>query len=195
MNLAILIPAAGAARRMRGGDKLLELVQGEPLLRRQARLARALCQTVIVTLRQDDPARRQVLTGLDICLLPVPQAAEGMAASLRAGAAAASGAVMILPADMPELEAADLALMIEGFDQHPDAILRGTSANGTPGHPVIFPADLRESLQDLHGDAGARSVLIRHAARIKLIALTDQRALTDLDTPEAWAAWRARQQG
>ena len=194
MNLAILIPAAGAARRMRGGDKLLELVQGEPLLRRQARLARALCQTVIVTLRQEDPARRQVLTGLDICLLPVPQAAEGMAASLRAGAALAKGAVMILPADMPELEPADLTLMIGAFDQQPDAILRAASADGTPGHPVVFPADLRAQLQDLHGDEGARSVLIRHAARIQLIALPDQHALTDLDTPEAWAAWRTGQQ-
>ena len=191
MNLTILIPAAGSARRMRGGDKLMELIAGEPLLRRQARLARALCDTVIVTLRQDDPARRQALTGLDVTLLPVPQAAEGMAASLRAGAALAKGAVMILPADMPELGAADLTLMIGAFDQQPDAILRAASADGTPGHPVVFPADLRAQLQDLHGDEGARGVLIRHAARIQLIALPDQHALTDLDTPEAWAAWRA----
>ena len=191
MTLTILIPAAGASRRMRGGDKLMELVAGEPLLRRQTRLARALCNTVIVTLRQDDPERRQALTGLDVTLLPVPQAAEGMAASLRAGAALAKGAVMILPADMPELEPADLTLMIGAFDQQPDAILRAASADGTPGHPVIFPADLRAQLQDLHGDEGARGVLTRHAARIQLIALPDQHALTDLDTPEAWAAWRA----
>lgn len=194
MNLTILIPAAGAARRMRGGDKLMELVDHEPLLRRQARLARSVCATVIVTLRQDDPARRQALTGLDVTLLPVPQAAEGMAASLRAGAALAKGAVMILPADMPELDAADLTLLIAAFDQQPDALLRGASADGRPGHPVIFPADLRAQLLDLHGDEGARGLLIRHAARLHLIALPGQHALTDLDTPEAWAAWRAGRQ-
>lgn len=194
MTLTILIPAAGAALRMRGGDKLLELVDTEPMLRRQAQLARSVCNKVIVTLRVNDLARMQALAGLDLTLLPVPDAAEGMAASIRAGAAAAQGALMILPGDMPELDAADLAVMIGAFDQRPDAILRGASADGRPGHPVIFPADLRSALQDLRGDEGARSVLIRHHARVQLIALPDQHALTDLDTPEAWAAWRGGQQ-
>lgn len=194
MNLTILIPAAGAARRMRGGDKLLELVDGTPMLRRQARIARNVCPRVIVTLRPDDPARMQALAGLDLTLLPVPDADEGMAASIRAGAAAAQGALMILPGDMPELDAADLAVMIAAFDQRPDIIWRGTSADGRPGHPVIFPHDLRKTLQGLHGDAGARSLLMQEHSRVKLIALPDQHALTDLDTPEAWAAWRAGRQ-
>ena len=195
MTLTILIPAAGAAQRMRGGDKLLEWVDAEPMLRRQARLARQVCARVIVTLRVSDLPRMQALAGLDLTVLPVPDAAEGMAASIRSGAAAAQGALMILPGDMPELDAEDLAVMIGAFDQRPDAILRGTSADGRPGHPVIFPADLRGALQDLRGDAGARSLLNRHQARVKLIALPDQHALTDLDTPEAWAAWRAGRQG
>ncbi len=195
MTLTILIPAAGAALRMRGGDKLLELVNGEPMLRRQARLARRVCARVIVTQRLDDLARTAVLAGLDLILLPVPDAHEGMAASIRVGAAAAEAALMILPADMPELEAEDLAVMIGAFDQTPDAILRGTSADGRPGHPVIFPADLRGTLQDLYGDEGARSILAQHRSRVRLIALPDQHALTDLDTPEAWAVWRAGRQG
>ncbi|MDZ4312869.1 MAG: nucleotidyltransferase family protein [Cypionkella sp.] len=195
MTLTILIPAAGAASRMQGGDKLLELVDAEPMLRRQARVARLVCPRVIVTLRVDDLARMQVLAGLDLTILAVPDAAEGMAASIRAGAAAAPGALMILPADMPDIDATDLATMIDAFDQAPQAILRGTSADGRPGHPVIIPAELRTELQSLRGDQGARSVFALHHARIKLIALPDQHALTDLDTPEAWAAWRARRQG
>jgi molybdenum cofactor cytidylyltransferase len=61
------------------------------------------------------------------------------------------------------------------------------------GHPVLFPADLRAELLALQGDEGARMVLQRHKARLRLIALPNQHALTDLDTPEAWAAWRLRQ--
>ncbi|WP_416136390.1 nucleotidyltransferase family protein [Cypionkella sp.] len=165
------------------------------MLRRQAHLARLVCPRVIVTLRVDDLARMQVLAGLDLTILAVPDAAEGMAASIRAGAAAAPGALMILPADMPDIDATDLATMIDAFDQAPQAILRGTSADGRPGHPVIIPAELCAELQSLRGDQGARRVLALHHARIKLIALPDQHALTDLDTPEAWAAWRARRQG
>lgn len=176
---------------MRGGDKLLERVDEEPMLRRQARLARLVCNKVIVTLRVDDLARGQVLQDMDLMLRPIADAAEGMAASIRAGAAEAIGALMILPGDMPELDAADLAAMIEAFDQTPQAILRAASVDGRPGHPVIFPADLRAALQTLRGDEGARSILIQHHARVSLIALPDQHAQTDLDTPEAWDIWRA----
>ena len=191
MHVTILIPAAGAAARMRGGDKLLERVADEPMLRRQARIARHVCARVIVTLRDPDPDRLASLAGLDVIVLPVQDAAEGMAASLRAGAARINGALMILPADMPEITAQDLHALIAAFDH--SHILRATDAAGTPGHPVIFPADLRPAFADLRGDQGARAILLHNAARIKLIALPDQHATLDLDTPEAWETWRCTQ--
>jgi molybdenum cofactor cytidylyltransferase len=191
MNLTILIPAAGAAARMRGGDKLLELVAGEAMLRRQARMARQVCTSVIVTLRDPDQRRADCLLGLDVTALPVPEAAEGMAASIRAGARMAQGALMILPADMPAITAKDLRLVIDAFDQ--TSILRATDTAGTPGHPVVFPADLRDELTRVRGDDGARAVVQRHRGRVRLIALPDQHATLDLDTPEAWADWRKDQ--
>lgn len=193
-ELTILIPAAGASSRMRGGDKLLELVGFEPMLRRQARMARSVCPHVIVTLRPDDFARRAILSDLAISLLTVTDAAEGMAASIRAGALAArTTALMILPADMPDLTSADLQSMIGAIDHLPDQIIRATAQDGTPGHPVIFPPDCLTDLALIKGDAGARSVLQAHKQRIRLIPLPDQHAITDLDTPEDWTAWRAMQ--
>ncbi|MFC3180433.1 nucleotidyltransferase family protein [Cypionkella sinensis] len=192
MTLTILIPAAGASSRMRGGDKLLEDVCGAPMLRRQARMARAVCAQVVVTLRAEDVARVQVLAGLDVTVLQLGDAGEGMAASIRAGARVAAGGLMILPADMPDLEAEDLLELIAAFDQAPAVIWRGATADGRPGHPVIFPADLLGALQQLQGDSGGRGVLQQEVHRVRLIALPDHRALTDLDTPEAWAAWRAK---
>jgi molybdenum cofactor cytidylyltransferase len=189
-NLSILIPAAGASRRMQGRDKLLEVIDGEPLLRRQARLALGQTPQVIVTLRDPDPARAAALAGLAVTILPIADAASGLSASLRAAATLTTG-LMILPADMPDLTAADLAQLIAAFDQTPALILRG-SAGGTPGHPVILPADLVPELAGLSGDEGARGILARRPDRIRLIALPDQHALTDLDTPEDWAVWRAR---
>mgnify|MGYP006184317219 CR=1 FL=1 len=48
--------------------------------------------------------------------------------------------------------------------------------------------------QTLSGsDEGARSVLVRHRARLRLVPLPGHHATTDLDTPEDWAAWRAAQ--
>ncbi|MEO6299132.1 MAG: nucleotidyltransferase family protein, partial [Paracoccaceae bacterium] len=172
-----------------GRDKLLEPVAGHPLLRHQTKLALTQTPNVIVTLRDPDPARRSALASLPITVLHVADAATGMSASIRAAAAITQTALMILPADMPDLTSDDLAQLIAAFDQTSDDILRG-SALGKPGHPVILPASLLPELCRLQGDEGARSVLQRHAAKVRLIALPDQHALTDLDTPEDWARWR-----
>ena len=187
--ITILIPAAGSATRMRGGDKLLELVHGVPMLRHQASLALTLSAHVLITLRDPDPKRAAVLHGLPVAQIPVPDAATGMSASLRR-AAPVRTALMILPGDMPDLTALDLADLAAAHRETPDIILRGASATGQPGHPVILPALLVPDLARLAGDEGARSLLKCHPTR--LILLPGTHAITDLDTPEDWADWRRR---
>lgn len=193
MQAHILLLAAGSSSRMRGGDKLIEPVAGEPLLTRIARAALATGAPVTVALPPDRPARRAALTGLPVAQITVPDPAQGMSASLGAGLAAmppASG-IMLLLADLPEITAGDLSHLLILWRQEPEAILRGAAEDGTPGHPVCFPPDLRDDLMTLRGDEGARSVLIRHRARVRLVPLPGRHATTDLDTPEDWAAWRS----
>lgn len=195
---AILILAAGAASRMRGGDKLREEVAGQPLLR--LILERALAAAtgpVLCTLPDADHPRMACLEGLDVMPVLVPDAAEGMGASIRAGVTAlpqSSDAVMILPADLPELDSADLRRMIAAHEAAPDAILRAVDRDGQHGHPVVFPAALFDALQACHGDSGARDLLRAYKDRIITIPLPAHHATTDLDTPEDWAVWRAKTQ-
>ena len=121
-DVPILIPAAGFARRMRGADKLLEPVAGEALLHRQARLALATGATVLVTLPPAPGLRARALDGLAVTRVPVPDPGEGMAASIRAGLAAVpdgAAGLMILLADLPELEAQDLTALITAFRGNP----------------------------------------------------------------------------
>lgn len=186
--LTILIPAAGSSTRMRGHDKLLQDVAGEPILRRQARIALTLAP-VIVTLRDPDVARRAALQGLAVTLLAVPDAALGMSASFRAVADVGT-ALLVLPADMPDLTQGDLTSIIAAFRAAPDHILRGSAAD-LAGHPVVWPRALVPGFANLTGDEGARALFRQHPVRLH--PLPDQNALTDLDTPEEWAAWRARQ--
>lgn len=177
---------------MRGGDKLTEEVGGMPLLRRQSMAALSVTPEVIVVLPPDRPARAAALDGLAVRTVVAGDARDGMSASLRRGLAIAQGdAAMVLPADMPELGPGELALMAAAFRETPDRILRGASG-ATPGHPVIFPADLWPELARMTGDQGGREVIIANRDRVRLIPLPGRAALTDLDTPEDWAAWRAR---
>lgn len=191
MSVTILIPAAGASTRMRGADKLLELVDGVAQLRRIAGAALATGAPVVICLAAGHPTRHRAVADLGARLLTVADAATGMSASLRAGAGLAAGALMVVPADMPELDTADLARMLAAFATAPERIWRATAADGSPGHPVIFPAALLGALAGISGDEGGRQVLRAHAGRLSFCALPGAHATTDLDTPEAWAAWRA----
>lgn len=194
-QVAILIPAAGASSRMRGGDKLLELVAGTPLLARQTALAVATGARVLVTLRPDDDRRKASLVGIGpLDCKVVPDAGEGMAASVRTGALWAEGigakGLMVLLPDLPDIDADDLALMMQKAAGHRDRILRATDIDGAPGHPVIFPRMLFAALSALRGDAGARDLM--QGEQPLRVALPDHHATTDLDTPEDWAKWRAK---
>ncbi|KPP87635.1 MAG: molybdenum cofactor cytidylyltransferase [Rhodobacteraceae bacterium HLUCCO07] len=187
--IAILILAAGASSRMRGRDKLCEDAAGQPLLSRVVTRAMATRIPVLVTLPGPEHPRTGLIGGAGAVF--VPDAQEGMGASIRAGVAAlppGTRAVMILPADMPDITTADLETMRDAFRAAPDQVHRATSEDGTPGHPVVFPARLFPALLTLRGDAGARAVLRGEA--IRLVPLPDRHALTDLDTPEDFAAWR-----
>ena len=160
----VLIPAAGAARRMRGGDKLLEPVDGVPQLRRAVEAARlGGGRKVWVTVQPGDQARRGAQRG---------------------------AALMVLLPGLPEIAAADIALLVAAHAGAPGAVWRAAAEDGTPGHPVLIPARLFPALAGLHGDAGARDLLA--GEDVRPVTLEGQCATTDLDTPEAWADWRAR---
>ncbi|MGI3212541.1 nucleotidyltransferase family protein [Roseovarius tibetensis] len=197
-RVLILLPAAGASSRMRGRDKLLEPVRGQPLLRDRVAAALDLGLDVAVTLPPDRPERADTLrdlVGPRLHLMTVNDAATGMSASLRAGADRAraggyAGLMVVLP-DLPDLLTQDLKTVLQANDSR--SILRATSQDGRAGHPVIFPADVLPTLARLTGDDGARDILRTHPVRH--LALPDTRATTDLDTPEAWATWRARNGG
>lgn len=192
---AILIPAAGASRRMAGRDKLMEPVDDIPLLRRQAHRALETGAAVLVTLPALDHPRAVALRGLPVRQVPVPDAGTGMAASIRRGIACLPpglSGLAILPADMPDITSADISLLFDRFDAAGSKVLvQATGDDGTPGHPVIFPADCFAALSRVTGDAGGRAVVQVNYHRLVRVPLEGARALTDLDTPEAWQAWRA----
>ncbi|WP_417205241.1 nucleotidyltransferase family protein [Antarctobacter sp.] len=194
-DIAILIPAAGASSRMRGRDKLTENVDGVPLLRRQALRAKATGAHVAVTLPDWNHPRAEALQGLPVQVIEVPDSDQGMSASIRRGVGflpRGPKALVILPGDMPEIETEDIQRLIQSYQSMPFPMLQqATAEDGTPGHPVLFPEDCFMALQTLTGDQGARDILRMNAHRLRYVALPGRRALTDLDTPEAWLAWRA----
>lgn len=192
MSGQIILLAAGASARMRGADKLLETVNNIPLLRLMAERCVKAGPTRIV-LGPDQETRRKLLAGLDAEIVEA-EGSDGMAASIRAGVRGLKNtSIMITLADMPEITASDLHLLLGLHGQGLAPIIQAASETGTPGQPVVFASKYLKHLAKLQGDEGARSILKAHARDVALIPLKGKRATTDLDTPEDWTAWRAAQ--
>ncbi len=196
MNPLAVIPAAGSSSRMRGRDKLLENVDGMPLLRRQSSVAIDSGCKVVVALPGGDVERRAAISGLELTIVEVEDAAEGLAATLRAATLhvmqhVPNRAMMILLPDVPGIAASDITSVIERFESAGgDTPTRATDGTDRPGTPLIVPPRLLPQFARLSGDEGGRAALKDDA--VAFVQLQGDRATRDLDTPEDWKAWRAR---
>ncbi len=193
--IPILILAAGGSTRMRGKDKLLEDVDGQPLLRRQVRRAIATGHPVFVALPFPNHAREVAINDLGATILIVPQAAEGMSGTMRGAVAQLPGddAFMMLLGDLVAIETDDMQAILAARDARPDHLIwRGATQGGKPGHPIIFDGSLRPAFNDLSGDGGGETLVKLLASQTHLTRFSDDRARYDLDTPEDWAKWRRK---
>ncbi|MET8975228.1 nucleotidyltransferase family protein [Streptomyces sp. NPDC004539] len=168
-QVAGLVLAAGAGRRLGGRPKALLVHRGRPLV-----------EHAVTTLRAAGVARVHVVLGaaadavreaarLDGCVL-VENAgwAEGMGSSLRAGLESAAGtdarAVLVSLVDQPGIgpEAVRRVLgAYEGVDT-----LASAAYDGVRGHPVLFGAAHWAGIaESATGDQGARTYLKAHEVR------------------------------
>jgi molybdenum cofactor cytidylyltransferase len=188
MDIPILILAAGQSSRMRGRDKLTEVINGATQLHRITHAACTVSPRVYVA---TTPHRMTLIQDLPATPLILPASAEGMGGTLSAGVAALPDCThfMVLLADIPDLTADDLRSILQAAQTAPGALIwRGATTDGQPGHPILFHADLRPQFAQLSGDSGGESIVKPLKEQTYLIPLPHARA--DLDTPEDWARWR-----
>jgi molybdenum cofactor cytidylyltransferase len=166
LGVTAIVLAAGASRRL-GSPKQLVVVGQETLVHRAARIARAVAPTIVVI--PDTAiatAIRNALADLEVTIVENPDAAEGMASSLRAGVAACDGDVLLTLCDQIEVPSSHLAALVNA-----SAPIAATSYDGSLGVPAFFSAEFREELLALRGDRGAKTLLQRHARVVMSIAL------------------------
>jgi molybdenum cofactor cytidylyltransferase len=195
-HITVILLAAGASSRMKNTDKLLEKIDGVALLTRVAQACLGANATnYIAVLRPDDLGRKSLVCE-PFLAVENPSWQDGMATSLRLGLENVSpdcDAVLVVLADMPDVSAADMNALIAAYDpENGHSICRATSEDGQPGHPVLFGRKHFAALGEVTGDTGARAVLAANPDAIAYIKTTGNNALTDLDTPADWAAYRTR---
>ncbi len=190
-SVTALVLAAGGSTRF-GSPKQLYEIEGEPLVRRAARLAgEAGCRPVIVILGAAAEACRRALTSESVEIVEHPGWREGMGSSMAAGARALlahptkTAGVLILLCDQVALTAESLRLLVGAWELDPAGARVSAFADVT-GPPVIIPAAWLPDLAALTGDQGARQVLARHAGSVQRHPFPE--AAVDLDVPPGTVA-------
>jgi CTP:molybdopterin cytidylyltransferase MocA len=176
--LAAVVLAAGQGLRFGAPKLLLPAGPREVLLTRAVRLALATVERVIVILPQDARLHRWALAGIGsnrLTLLENPDAARGMGTSLALAAHAVretTDDLLVLPADLPELEIADLRRLMAAFAETPArSAAAAQDAVGLAVAPAVLSGTLLPALMALDADIGARAILRRAGADVTLVAM------------------------
>ena len=189
-NLAIIILAAGASRRMGEAKQLLQL-GGMTLIKRAVKTALAVpSESVIVVLGARHDQIQKEIEDLDCHIVINESWEKGMGTSLSVGIEKvlameqAIDGCLILLADQPFLSARHLELLISTFVKYPNPII-ATQHNATIGVPAIFDRSLFPNLLQLYADKGARQLIKTHLSYTRTISINDE--IEDIDTPEDFA--------
>lgn len=174
----VLVLAAGAGRRFRAsggsGSKLTAELDGRPLIEHTLDAVRA------------SGLPWHVERGAH------PGMGDSIAAAVRA-TALAPGGWLVLPADLPLIQATTLRRVAGAGGLGQIAV---PHYQGQRGHPVYFPPGAGPRLMQLRGPAGAAALLRTEA--VLALEVDDPGCVMDVDTVEDLAraaAWRAAGRG
>ncbi len=188
---AAVILAAGAATRM-GRLKQLLPFGGRTLLEHSIEQAlQAGFDPVVVVIGAEADVVRAAIAAQPVDLVWNEGWETGMGSSIAAGMtrllqiSADSGAVAILLADQPLVNASHLIAMRSLLHlSNSEAV--AAQYGGTLGVPAVFARRLFPLLESLPPDAGARRLLRDENLDVAAFPLAE--AATDIDTPEDFAA-------
>jgi molybdenum cofactor cytidylyltransferase len=195
LAIAAIVLGAGRSSRMGGPNKLLAEINGKPLIRmvvEQALASRA--RPVLVVTGHQRERVEAALSGLPVQFVHNPHFADGLGTSLKAGIAALKpnidGTIVCL-GDMPQVDAALIDRLIGAIDPDKGALIAVPVIEGKRGNPVVWSRRFFADLMTVEGDIGARYLIGRYAEAVAEVPVDGTAALTDVDTPEAFAAVKA----
>ena len=187
-TVAGVLLAAGTSSRYGEPNKLLESVDGEPVVRRSARpLLDADLDSVTVVLGHESDRVREALGDLDVDFVENTDYESGQASSVRRAVEHLQTVVDVDAAvfalgDMPFVDTESVDALVATFDATGRSAL-AAGFEGERGNPVLFAAEHFDALADASGDTGGRSVLL-DADDAAVVDTGDSGVRRDVDRPD-----------
>jgi len=185
LKIAGIVLAAGRSSRMAPRNKLLEPVEGEPIVRRVAEATRASGASPILAVTGHEAAAvTDALRGLNVISVVNPNHADGLSTSLRAGLRALPPGIdgaLILLGDMPGVEVSVLRSLMLAFTS--ESVICVPVRDRRRGNPVLWGRRYFAEMMKISGDAGAKPLMARHEAHVIEVEVETNSIFADVDTP------------
>ena len=195
-RIAALLLAAGRSTRMGGPNKLLEEIDGTPMVARTAtRLLSSRARPIVAVLGNQADAIDRALGKLPVQRVHNPAFAEGLSTSLKCGLAALPNdidGVVVCLGDMPLITGRDIDRLTAAFNPLEGRAIIVPTRRGKRGNPVLWARRFFAEMAELAGDVGAKHLIGEHAELVCEIEMDTDGVLVDIDTPEALAEFRGR---
>ena len=200
-KVAVVLLAAGRSTRMGGPNKMLAEANGQPLVVHavKAALDSQAVEIVVVLGHMADRVRpaieRAVPVNSRLRFVTNPDFAEGLSTSVRTGIGALGAgidAAIVQLGDMPGVTSGLLDRLMAAFSPVEGRAICVPTVNGKRGNPVLWARRFFAEIAKIAGDTGAKHLIGEHADLVCEVEMKGEGAITDIDTPEALAAWRTR---
>jgi len=180
-RIAAMVLAAGSSSRMPGTHKLLEDLDGKPVVcwAVDSALASTACEVSVVV-----GSRARDVEGIlpdGVRRVCNPQYSDGLSSSLKAGVRALPDdvdGVLVLLGDMPFVTTDLCDALIAEYA--PDRVCV-PMASGRRGNPVLWPRSFFDDILRLTGDCGARQLMAQNTELVREIDVADDGVLVDID--------------
>lgn len=188
-----IVLAAGASRRMGRAKATLPLTGGDTFLTRILRtFADAAVDDVVVVVGHEAEAivRATIDAGVTARFVENPEYEQGQLSSLVAGLRVVDrpgvNAALVTLVDVPLVSAATVRAVVERYRQTSAPIVR--PVRGVQhGHPVLIDRSLFDAIRHADPAIGAKPVIRAHVSAAGDVAVDDDGAFADADTPDDYA--------
>jgi molybdenum cofactor cytidylyltransferase len=188
-----VVLAAGFSSRMGQPKANMPLDNAETFLTRIVRtfLAAAVDDVVVVVGHEAEAIVAAFEgSGLAARFVRNQDFAKGQFSSLLAGLNAVDrpgvAAMLLTLVDVPLVTSATVRAVIEQYQRSHAPIVRPTNGS-RHGHPVLIDRSIFHALRHADPGVGAKGVVRAHASPAGDLAINDEGAFTDIDTPEDYA--------
>jgi len=184
MTKTLILLAAGLSRRYGAENKLLAMVEGQPMYRHILdKLERLRDGKTALLVMTNTPEVQADCTARKIEWRESPRAAEGIAQTIRCALeyAPETDAYVFFVADQPKLKEATIRRFLHRCETSDKGLGCLCSREGR-GNPAWFHRRYLPALRALAGDQGGRTILERHPGDL-LLCGAEAGELEDIDVP------------